>query len=894
VRSLLILVFLLAHCAHAEPLRLIPMPQHVETPKEGKKNVYYELSANDKFIYNTKDSFYANELNQAIYDKYKFKLKRRSRGSKNKIKFYLYDSEKKWKKAALEYHFNSMFLADDESYVLHINKHSIQIFARAKAGLFYGVQTLKQIIQANTEGHKLPIIEIHDRPDFKIRAWQDDISRGPIPNMEFLKKEIRTMAAFKLNHFTLYTESVFKLSAYPNIAPADGISAKDIAELTAYAKRYHVELIGNYQAFGHMEKTLAYPALKHLAENGHIITPTKAESYAFLSSAFADIAPSYSSKYFNINCDETFGLGEEQSKPMLNKLGIEGLYTYHINKLDSLLKPYHKRVLMWADIVGNHPKITNLLPQDITLIVWAYHGATDFEEQIKPIAASGLNFWVAPGVSCWGNVFPNLAEARTNIFNLIRDGKKYQATGVLNTTWDDDGLNLFENNWLPLAWGAELSWHAPNTEYDLKMSSSECNVRYQSFCSTFDYLFFSSRSTNKAGLMVSLSELHQFKIRDLLKNKRFFDPIFPIYADDTKDRYKSELQDLDNEIDYIKTLLRADSGIETKNLGNIESLLLASKMASFTLRKNLVQLQVYECSQNRLAPKDVPRLKTDLLALSEECTSLKNEYVRLWNNENKPYWLEQNTTQFDALSSSLSSAPTNCLLFPSAQITERGRSFTLKTLIDSAPIFYSINNETPKPYSSAFDVKTDFKLQAGTMQNNRFVPTVQDSFIYHLGIGKTTQLLSNYSFYHPSYDGGGIMGLCDGRIGSADNLRSGRWQGYSGQNIDLEMDLQKAETLHSFSMGFFQNTLSWVIFPKEILIYYKLKAEQPYQLYKTIQNTIGPDTKGNIKKDFYLDLENLNTRYIKIVAVNYGNLPIWHPAGNKYQSMLFSDEIILK
>ena len=95
-------------------------------------------------------------------------------------------------------------------------------------------------------------------------------------------------------------------------------------------------------------------------------------------------------------------------------------------------------------------------------------------------------------------------------------------------------------------------------------------------------------------------------------------------------------------------------------------------------------------------------------------------------------------------------------------------------------------------------------------------------------------------------------------------------------------------------MGFFQNTLSWVIFPKEIQIYYKLKAEQPYQLYKTIQNNVGPDAKGNIKKDFYLDLENLNTRYIKIVAVNYGNLPIWHPAGNKYQSMLFSDEIILK
>jgi hypothetical protein len=108
------------------------------------------------------------------------------------------------------------------------------------------------------------------------------------------------------------------------------------------------------------------------------------------------------------------------------------------------------------------------------------------------------------------------------------------------------------------------------------------------------------------------------------------------------------------------------------------------------------------------------------------------------------------------------------------------------------------------------------------------------------------------------------------------------------------MDLQTPQTLHSFSMGFFQNTMSWVIFPKEIQIYYKLKTNEPYQLYKTIQNSIGPDAKGNIKKDFYTELENLNTRYIKIVAVNYGNLPIWHPAGNKYPSMLFSDEIILK
>jgi hypothetical protein len=283
-----------------------------------------------------------------------------------------------------------------------------------------------------------------------------------------------------------------------------------------------------------------------------------------------------------------------------------------------------------------------------------------------------------------------------------------------------------------------------------------------------------------------------------------------------------------------------------------------------------------------------------LLALSEECNSIKNEYIRLWNNENKPYWLDQNTKQFDNLTQELTLAPIQCLLFPDAQINANGRRFKIKTLIDTADIYYSINGETPKLYKEELTFKNNFSIRAGTMLNGKFKPSVNDSFIHHLGIGKITQLYSNFSSYHPSYDGGGLMGLCDGKIGSADNLRSGRWQGYSGQNIDIEMDLQTPQTLHSFSMGFFQNTLSWVIFPKEIQIYYKLKTNEPYQLYKTIQNNIGPDAKGNIKKDFYTELKNLNTRYIKIVAINYGNLPIWHPAGNKYPSMLFSDEIILK
>ena len=58
------------------------------------------------------------------------------------------------------------------------------------------------------------------------------------------------MADYKSNAFTMYTEHVFKLKKHPTIAPKDGITAEEVKELCAYAKRYHVEVIGNFQSFG--------------------------------------------------------------------------------------------------------------------------------------------------------------------------------------------------------------------------------------------------------------------------------------------------------------------------------------------------------------------------------------------------------------------------------------------------------------------------------------------------------------------------------------------------------------------------------------------------------------------------------------------------------------------
>jgi hypothetical protein len=100
---------------------------------------------------------------------------------------------------------------------------------------------------------------IVDYPKLKYRGWMDDISRGPIPNMEFLKRAIATLAEYKFNFFNLYTEHVFKLDQYPDIAPTDGLTAAEVKELEDYAKIFHIGLIGNQQCFAHAEETFKIP-----------------------------------------------------------------------------------------------------------------------------------------------------------------------------------------------------------------------------------------------------------------------------------------------------------------------------------------------------------------------------------------------------------------------------------------------------------------------------------------------------------------------------------------------------------------------------------------------------------------------------------------------------------
>jgi hypothetical protein len=352
-----------------------------------------------------------------------------------------------------------------ESYGLEVRPEEIVCTANDAAGLFYGLQTLCQLIRANRQGDTLPCLKIRDWPALRWRCFQDDLTRGPSSTLDTLKFEASLAAQFKLNLMTYYMEYQYLFNKHPTIGPTNGsLTAKDLTELVAYVKPLHLDILGNQQSFGHFGAILSHPEYAGLRETPHVLTPVREETYQLLDDLYSEICPSLSFPWFNVCCDETDGLGTGPSKELVAKIGVGGVYVRHLRRIHDLLRDKHqKRMMMWGDIILQHPGNLQEIPKDTIMLTWGYDARANFEAQIIPFAKSGYEFFVCPGMSDWSRILPDFGVAMTNIQNFVRDGAKHGALGMINTDWEDDGEALKAVKWHADAWAAECAWNASTT-----------------------------------------------------------------------------------------------------------------------------------------------------------------------------------------------------------------------------------------------------------------------------------------------------------------------------------------------------------------------------------------------------------------------------------------------
>ncbi len=716
------------------PLKLIPTPQSVQ-----RLDGAYHFTAKDAIVIanpkDSDDSFAGQQLADEIKQDFKLNVAVGGKGKGVLIGVIGRD-------AAISKALGAIKLAvtpKDGQYLLAVRKDRIIIAGVDSEAVFDGVQTLKQLIRANATGTTIPCCTIVDWPALKMRGWQDDISRGPITTMDYLKREIRTLSEYKYNFFTMYTEHVFKLKKHPAIAPPDGITAKEVHELSEYGKKYHVQIVGNFQSFGHFANILSVKGYENLAETGWVISPAKEESYKFLDDVYSEIAPAYDSPLFNINCDETWGLGEGASKQMVKEMGLGGVYAYHINRIADLLKKYGKTPLMWGDIALQHREIVAKLPKDLIVLSWGYDPLDSFDDWIKPFKEIGFRFIVCPCVGCFGQLYPDFDDAIVNISNFTRDGAMNGALGMLNTTWDDSGENFFGYNWYPLLWGAECSWK-PAIPAAGQDKNAVREQRHARFVKCFDPIFFGVPGDKNIKGLITVARMRK-------------DPACGGGGDaafwiDLPRAVEKQSQPIDIS-EYLNSFTAAIGPISTPkhNVDCIdEANFAAMRYFYIAMRTSIASL---------ISGRNIADELKSVDSLKKQVRQLRIDYAKLWKAENRPWWLDRNMAKYDRLIAQLNAFPDRPLFSPGARFIPSSQDVTLYTL-NGKPIHYTTDGTEPTENSPLY--AEPIQITKTTQIKARVLPSGEVATASYLALrlpAKVTTTLPIYQDHVPeiAFDG---------------------------------------------------------------------------------------------------------------------------------------------
>lgn len=245
-----------------------------------------------------------------------------------------------------------------QAYRLEIGASGIAITANAAEGLFYGVETLVQLLRPRPGGMYLPQCRITDWPDLHLRHiyWDDAHHLERLPE---LKRAVRQAAFFKINGFTLKLEGHFQFRSAPALVEPYALSPAEYQELTDYGLRYHVQVIPYLDGPGHIAFILKHPEYakyRSFPDSNYELCATNPEAVKFLSGMFQDLTDANrGGKFVYFSTDEPYYIGMAdnpncQEKAAAAKLGSVGkLLARFITQIAEPLHEQGRTVMFWGE-----------------------------------------------------------------------------------------------------------------------------------------------------------------------------------------------------------------------------------------------------------------------------------------------------------------------------------------------------------------------------------------------------------------------------------------------------------------------------------------------------------------------------------------------------------------
>ena len=541
--------------------------------------------------------------------------------------------------------------ANDEGYAISVDSSGVLIAARTAEGVFYGVQTLRQLV---TPGAVMPLVQIADWPALRYRSLSVDLNRGPILTEDEMRAAIRTAAEFKMNMLCFYMENVFRYTHAPLPVPEEAqITPEMIRRLAAYARQYHVDLAAHQQFFGHLHNLLKYELYADMGEisHGSVLAPTNEKIYDWIRQSCLELVDAFPSGFLHFGADETWELGEGQSRELARSIGVGGVYLRHMQRIVEMLRPLGKRIVFPSDVVLKHPEIIPELPKDLVVTVWIYSPQESYARFIEPFRKNGMNYFASTALHNWNRPMPDFTRARENVNGFARDAKNMGALGLAVSHWADDGEALFNTIWYGAVFAAAAGWQAGT-------------VDVAGFDDAFDWAFYRNGQDHTfvnaiRGLAEANDLMRSAKVEGGLNDRFFWLDPFSRYGSETVRKAYPVASRVRRLAERAALDLAAARPKALDHTGTIPFLELAAKRIDYAGMKiqfskeaaDSYRAAMANAANDDLVGNNLRRIRGMdglLPSLRDYINEVKAAYRNTWLMENRPYWLDNVLVRYDA------------------------------------------------------------------------------------------------------------------------------------------------------------------------------------------------------------------------------------------------------
>jgi hexosaminidase len=427
---------------------------------------------------------------------------------------------------------NLTSLHSEEGYILSVSTNGVVITSPGEAGLFYGCQSLEQLLEDAREFDKpVPACKITDYPVLSLRAVHFDVKHH-LDHMNYYYESIDRLARYKINAVVFEFEDKLRYQRQPLVGAPQSMSIDEMAALTEYARKRHIEIIPLVQGLGHATFILKheqYESLRELPWNRWAFCPLNEGTYQVLFDLYRDaIAATPGSRYLHIGGDEIGNIGLcPRCKPTADKEGMISLNLYWLKRVCEFAKENNRIPIFWDDMPLKYagviestendmpaeevagiwkkgiPKLDSLLadfPKNCVYMRWNYSMARQEgnSRTLDWYKIHGLNAMIATATNAEGGMmFQNEERNKGSnssgiirIRSFIQLAAEKNISGMLCTAWDDKSPHM-ENYWRGFIAAAEFSW-SPNDrsleEYDKAWLQREFGLSVPDYLSFNDQL----------------------------------------------------------------------------------------------------------------------------------------------------------------------------------------------------------------------------------------------------------------------------------------------------------------------------------------------------------------------------------------------------------------------